>query len=80
MYYTTVELDLLDTGYDQVFEIEFNVDGKYYPQTLTDPAEYPELEVLAVTYAGDCVVHELTDAHDELIAKACWESLEEEEY
>tara|TARA_R110002167_G_scaffold19341_2_gene71506 strand:+ start:2257 stop:2499 length:243 start_codon:yes stop_codon:yes gene_type:complete len=80
MYYTIVQLDLLDTGIESAVEVEFNVDGKYYPQTMTDPAEYPELEVISVKWGGDCAEHLLTDAHDELIAKACWESLEEEEY
>lgn len=78
MYYTTVEVDLFDTGYDSTLEVEFNVDGKCYPATMTDPEEHPELEVLAVTYAGDCVVDNLTNDHDEVIAIACWESLEEE--
>ena len=78
MYYTTVEIDLFDSGYDSTVEVEFNVDGKHYPATMTDPEENPELEVLAVTYAGDCVVDNLTDEHDEIIAKACWASLEEE--
>tara|TARA_R110000764_G_scaffold146819_1_gene234614 strand:- start:7960 stop:8202 length:243 start_codon:yes stop_codon:yes gene_type:complete len=79
MYYTTVEIDFLEMGYESVVEVEFSVDGKYYPATMTDPEEFPELEVLAVTYAGDCVVVNLTDEHDEIISKACWESLEEGE-
>jgi len=77
MYYTTVEIDLLDTGYDSAVEVEFNVEGKYYPATLVDPEEFPELEVLAVTFNNECIVVNLTDEHDEIIAKACWESLEE---
>ena len=77
MYYTTVEVDLFDI--ESTVEVEFNVDGKYYPATMTDPEEHPELEVLSVTCAGDCVVDNLTDEHDEIIAKACWESLEEGE-
>ena len=80
MYYATVEIDLFDIGYESILEVEFSVDGKYYPATMVDPEEFPELEVLAVTYAGDCVVVNLTDEHDEIIAKACWASLEEEEY
>ena len=78
MSYTTVLIDLFDTSYDSTVEVEFNVDGKYYPQTMTDPAEYPELEVISVTYAGECVAHLLLNGeHEEIIEKACWESLED---
>ena len=77
MYYATVEIDLFDIGYESTLEVEFSVGGKYYPATMTDPEEHPELEVLAVTYAGDCVVDNLTDEHDEIIAKACWSTLED---
>ena len=56
MYYTTVKIDLFDMGYESTLEVEFNVEGKYYPATMTDPEEHPELEILAVTHTGDCVV------------------------
>ena len=68
MYYTTVELDFFGMGCESVVEVEFSVSGEYYPATMTEPAEFPELEVLAVTYAGDCIVVNLTDEHDEIIA------------
>jgi len=80
MYYTTVELDFFDMGYESEVEVEFSVNGEYYPATMTYPEEFPELEVLAVTYGGDSIVVHLTDEHDEIIAKACWDSLEKEEY
>jgi len=79
MYYTTVKIDLFDVCYESTLEVEFNVEGKYYSATMTDPEEHPELEVLAVTYAGDCVVDILTNEHNEDIAKACWESLKEQD-
>ena len=77
MYYAIARIDIHDTGFDQAVEVTFNVNGKYYPATLTDPAEYPELEVLSVTYADVCIVDNLTNEHDEIIAKACWERIEE---
>ena len=41
-----------DSSYNEItFEVDFDIGGKHLPSTLTEPEEYPELEVneLSVT-------------------------------
>ena len=77
MYYTVARIDIHDTGFDQAVEIKFDVSGRYRPQTYFEPAEHAEVEVYEVTYAGDCIVYQLTDEHNKIIEAACWAELEE---
>ena len=75
MHYTVSRVDIHDTGFDQAVEVEFEVNGKYYPATMTEPEEHPEIEVLKVTYDGECVVDSLSGDQLEQIGIDCWESL-----
>jgi len=73
-----VNIDFMGIGEDNALEVEFGVSGEYIAQTMTDPAEYPEIELYKVTWAGDCVIDNLSEANIKEIEKACWEHLAEE--
>ena len=62
---------------EQSVDVVFDVVGKYYPQTLTSPTEYPELEVLSVTLNGVCIVDDLQEVHNKGIEELCWQHLTE---
>ena len=79
MSYAIARIDIDDTGFDQAVEITFNVSGKTLAATYYEPAEAAEIDLIEVTYAGGCIIDQLTDEHIKTIENACWESLEEEE-
>lgn len=78
MSQVTVSIDLMDTGYDTEVDVEFGVDGEYVAQTMTDPAEYPEIELYKVTHGDNCVIDLLTDEDIKAIEAQCWKCLEDE--
>lgn len=54
----TKEIDVDGEWYE--VEISYQIVGKYYPATLTDPAEYPEAE-WTLEKATDAEGNEVTD-------------------
>lgn len=46
---TTVSLYEYDTDREFDATVEWSVSGGYLPATMTEPAEYPELEIESVT-------------------------------
>lgn len=54
----TKEIDVDGEWYE--VEIRYQIVGKYYPATLTDPAEYPEAE-WTLEKATDAEGNEVTD-------------------
>lgn len=71
--YKIVEID--DVEYD--VKVSFRVDGKYYPQTLIDPAEYPELEITRIDFEGEDLNDGLSKEFIDELEKDCWASLED---
>ena len=78
MSYAVARIDIDNIGFDQAVEITFIVSGQDLAATYYEPAEAAEIELIEVTYAGECIVDNLTDEHVKTINIACWESLEEE--
>jgi hypothetical protein len=60
---------------EQVIIVKFQISGKFIPQTLYEPAEYPELEVLSVTLDDNCIVDDLQEVHNKEIDGLCWQHL-----
>ena len=64
-------------------EVTITWNGRYYPQTYLEPAEYPEPEIIAVIINGNDELHNLTDSqimdiYDSVHDK--WESDDSEDY
>ena len=53
-------------------EITYSVFGKYRPSTMTDPEEFPEMEIEAVEYKGKDLYWMLDILREEL-ETGCWE-------
>lgn len=72
-----VELDLGGEDLEEV-SVEFSVFGSYYPATMVDPAEYPEVEILNVINFDDVeVYYDLTNEQINYIVDKCHDYLED---
>jgi hypothetical protein len=59
-------------------EITYSIFGKYLPSTMTDPAEYPEMEIESVEYKGKDL-YWMLDLINEEVEEACWEHKSKED-
>tara|TARA_R110002073_G_scaffold316469_1_gene489362 strand:- start:888 stop:1118 length:231 start_codon:yes stop_codon:yes gene_type:complete len=64
-------------NFDVDLNVSYEVEGRYYPQTLETPAEYPELLILSAIIAGTTfdLLPMLAAADEETLKKFVGESL-----
>ena len=62
-------------GDDIEVAIEFEVTGKHYPATQTDPEEFPELNIVHVLIDESDIANCLNDETLDKLTSECWEHL-----
>ena len=64
-------------NFDLDLKVSYEVEGRYYPQTLETPAEYPELLILSAIIEGTTfdLLPMLAAADEETLKKFVGESL-----
>lgn len=72
----TIEIDIELNGYTAAqASLEYDIHGQHYPQTMTDPEEFPEIELGKLMMDDVDMTFLLEDNNDlvDHLTELCWE-------